>query len=220
MGPPSVSSHGHEEADEDERGIGSPGEELGVGEVGEAKDPHGEGETDRAERDDRPAQDPVREVLEEHQPSAPEGPPAPRRPRNTAPRSAFAASFASPALEPVAALDQHVATIRDPEGGARVLLDHEHRDPSRREPPHEIEDLRGHPRGEPGRRLVEEDQLRFGNEGAREREHLALAAGEDVRLAVLPLAEDRERRVGGVEPGGRGAARHGARRPPGGSRAP
>ena len=99
MGPPSVSVHRHEEADEDERGIGPPGEELGVGEVREAQDPHGEGEADRAERDDRPAQDPVRDVLEEHQPpaSASGAPPPSRRPRNTAPRSAFPAiSVASP----------------------------------------------------------------------------------------------------------------------------
>ena len=47
------------------------------------------------------------------------------------------------------------------------------------------------PRGriQAGRRLVEEDDLRIVDEGEGDRQALALAAGQDLRLGVPPLAE-------------------------------
>ena len=49
-----------------------------------------------------------------------------------------------------------------------------------------------HQRRQALRRLVEEEQLRAGEQGAGDGEHLLLAAGELASLAVEPLAQARE----------------------------
>src|SRR4029450_1449647 len=55
-----------------------------------------------------------------------------------------------------------------------------------------VEDLSHDERGEPQRRLVEEQELRPGYHRAAQREHLLLTAGECPRLLVTPLFEPGE----------------------------
>src|SRR5207249_7789505 len=65
----------------------------------------------------------------------------------------------------------------------------------------EVLDARGQAQG----RLVEEQDPRPGEEGAREREHLLLASGEGPRPLAEPLAEDGEAGEGLLEPGAVGS---------------
>jgi len=66
---------------------------------------------------------------------------------------------------------------------------------ARAEPGHQVEHLLDDDGREAGRRLVEEEQLRVGHEGAADRAHLLLAAGHGARELAAPLREARKQRV-------------------------
>ena len=57
---------------------------------------------------------------------------------------------------------------------------------------HDLEQLLDDHRRQPERQLVDHQQLRAGDEGLAEREHLLLAARQVAGLLVPPLAQDRE----------------------------
>ncbi len=94
------------------------------------------------------------------------------------------------------AVDQHEDAVGHGGGHAEVLLDQQHRD---RPLGGEVLEHRHHlvddDRREALGRLVHDEEPRVGEQRARDREHLLLAAGE-LRTAVrLALREPRERRV-------------------------
>src|SRR5207245_443135 len=79
------------------------------------------------------------------------------------------------------------------------LLDEEHGHALAIELADRVEDLPDDDRRESERRLVEEEQLRPRHEGARDREHLLLAARERPAELPPPLGEDRKQRADVVE---------------------
>src|SRR5439155_8815108 len=95
-------------------------------------------------------------------------------------------------LEAHAAGLEHVAAARDRERHVRVLLDQEHSDAALVDLADGPEDLAHQERREAERRLVEQQQPRPRHEGARDREHLLLAAREGARALAAALAQARE----------------------------
>ena len=88
---------------------------------------------------------------------------------------------------------EHVRALRGGKRDARVLLDHEHREPHLvRERGDELVEVAHDRRREPERRLVEQQQLRPRDERPSEGEHLLLTAGQGSRLLVPPALESRE----------------------------
>jgi hypothetical protein len=67
-----------------------------------------------------------------------------------------------------------------------VLVDHQDRLAARAQRPEAAPDLLAHQRRQPLGRLVEDQQARLGDQGAADREHLLLAAGELVAEVVAP----------------------------------
>src|SRR5258707_1115391 len=75
------------------------------------------------------------------------------------------------------AVDHDVAAMGEFQRVECVLLDQEYGELLLHvEPADRIEDLTRHQRGEPERRLVEQEQARAAHQGARDRQHLLLAA--------------------------------------------
>src|SRR4030081_1242507 len=73
---------------------------------------------------------------------------------------------------------ENVVRVRDPGERRHVLVDDQDRLALRLEPFHAAPDLGADERCQPFRRLVEDEQARIGHQGASDREHLLLAAGE------------------------------------------
>ena len=85
---------------------------------------------------------------------------------------------------------EHHAPVRDRERAARVLLDQHDGDavlPA--EPDHHVHDLRHDPGREPERRLVEQQHPRPRDQGARDHQHLPLAAGQGGRQLPAPVGQ-------------------------------
>src|SRR5262249_35399853 len=78
---------------------------------------------------------------------------------------------------------------------AHVLLDDEDRVPLLADAADQVEQAEHHDRGQPHRRLVEQDELGARHEGAPHREHLLLAAREAARPLAGALGEDGEEAV-------------------------
>ena len=97
--------------------------------------------------------------------------------------------------EPDLAVRHQVGAVGERDGALGALLDQQHRDAAladlgeRRED--DVDDLRR----EAERRLVEQQDIGPGDERARDRELLLLAAGERTRPAPRELLDDRELRV-------------------------
>ena len=83
---------------------------------------------------------------------------------------------------------------------ARVLLHKKDADPARVDLPHAIEHEPLERRGQPCRRLVEEQQPRLDHEGHRYGEHLALAAREGAGAGAPAVGEDGEQLDDGARP--------------------
>jgi hypothetical protein len=85
---------------------------------------------------------------------------------------------------------EHHAPVRDRERAARVLLDQHDRDAVlTAEPHHHVHDLRHDPGREPERRLVEQQHPRPRDQGARDHQHLPLAAGQGGRQLPAPVGQ-------------------------------
>src|SRR6266567_913713 len=88
------------------------------------------------------------------------------------------------------------------EGMKRVLLDQEDGELLLDvEGADDLENLPGDERGEPERRLVEQQEARPAHERARDRQHLLLAARERAAALVEPLAQPRKQDEDAVEIG-------------------
>ena len=86
--------------------------------------------------------------------------------------------------------------IGDRERAARVLLDEQHGEALVvDETLEQLEDLRHDPRGQPERRLVQEEQRGSCHQGAADDEHLPLASGQRRGRHVAALVERREEAV-------------------------
>src|SRR3984893_12920738 len=84
---------------------------------------------------------------------------------------------------------QHITVVGEVQGHIRVLLDEENGHPLFPvDPADDVEDLLDEPGGEPQRRLVQQDHLRPGHQGAADRQHLLLAArhGAGALLGARP----------------------------------
>ena len=88
---------------------------------------------------------------------------------------------------------EHIDTVGMRKRERHVLLAQQHRDVGGLSQPLERfrEGLQDD-RGESQRRLVEDQDLRLHHQGAADRQHLLLAAGQRLRHLALPLLEDRE----------------------------
>src|SRR5215469_4774459 len=100
----------------------------------------------------------------------------------------------------VAAVDENIPSMSEPERLARVLLHHGDGHPLRVDGGDGLEELPGGARGEAGRRLVEEQHGRLHHEGHGHGQHLALAAGERARGLSPLLGEDGETREDPLDP--------------------
>src|SRR5256884_4142956 len=87
------------------------------------------------------------------------------------------------------ALLEDVVRVGDPRQRGQVLVDQQDRLSARHEVLEAAPDLRPDERGEPLRRLVTDEQARVRHEGAADREHLLLAAGERAPEDALPGRE-------------------------------
>src|SRR5213592_3271107 len=87
------------------------------------------------------------------------------------------------------ALLEDVVRVGDPRQRSYVLVDQQDRMAARLEVPEAAPDLPPDERGEPLRRLVTDEQARVRHEGAADREHLLLAAGERAPEDALPGRE-------------------------------
>src|SRR5260370_32445073 len=94
-----------------------------------------------------------------------------------------------------AAVDHHIAAMRELEGVERVLLDQEYGELLLRvERADGLENLPGDERGEPERGLVEQQEAWPAHQRARDRQHLLLAARQRAAALVQPFAQTREQR--------------------------
>ena len=87
---------------------------------------------------------------------------------------------------------ENVGSIGDAEGPQCVLLDQQDRGPVAMDLRDGRENLVHHLRRKPERRLIEQQQLRPGQEAACDRQQLALAAGQRARPQGAALAQDRK----------------------------
>jgi hypothetical protein len=95
---------------------------------------------------------------------------------------------------------EHVAAVGERKRAAGVLLDHQDRDAEPVDLPHLLEDKLHQGRRQTGRRLVEQQHRGFGNERARHRDHLPLAARHRADLLAAPFCEAGKERVHRLEP--------------------
>src|SRR5437773_2245763 len=117
------------------------------------------------------------------------------------------------AVEHDAAALHHVAVVGDLQGHRRALLDDQDGDaklaPDLGEPAQQVRD---HHRRKPERQLVDQQQFRPADDGARDRQHLPLAAGKEAADAGLELPklgkELVDQRLAPPPLGRTGAARH------------
>ena len=117
------------------------------------------------------------------------------------------------------ALAHDVGVVGHAHGHAEVLLHQQDRLPGRLEPLDDPEDLVDDHRRQTLRRLVEEQQVGVGHERAGDREHLLLAAAQEVALVLAPLGQLGEDLEHLLERPGVGLAAASAR-PSSGSRPP
>ena len=94
---------------------------------------------------------------------------------------------------------QDGGAVGDPERQAGVLLHQQDGGAGLADLDQRVEDQPRHLRGEPQRRLVEEQEAGAPQQRAPDGEHLLLAAGERVGLLVEPLAEPREQGVDALQ---------------------
>ena len=95
-------------------------------------------------------------------------------------------------FEGIAAEIQHIATVRQGQRGAGVLLDHEDGDAGGVDLGHLLEHGLDEHRREAGRRLVQQQDAGLGHQGPGHGHHLALAAGHGAHELLAPLAQARE----------------------------
>src|SRR5438034_7457160 len=93
---------------------------------------------------------------------------------------------------------QHVRARGQGERAVRVLLDEQDGHPFGVDACDHVENLPGGTRGEAERRLVQEKQAWPDHEGARDREHLLLAARQGARELARALAEQGKEREGAL----------------------
>ena len=99
-----------------------------------------------------------------------------------------------------AAVDHDGDVLGDRRRNADILLDDEHRDIALLAEPHQhLLDLGDDDGRQPFGRLVHDQQLRIGQQRARDRQHLLLAAGELAAAIVLALGQARERVVDALD---------------------
>src|SRR5262245_51990976 len=96
------------------------------------------------------------------------------------------------AFEYDGAVVDHVHPVGELQRHLRVLLDEEHADALALELPDRAHHHFHDERREALRRLVEQEQIGAGHEGARDGEHLLLAAREQPALATQPFPQPRE----------------------------
>src|SRR5256712_4434979 len=94
---------------------------------------------------------------------------------------------------------EQVGPIDHPQHLLHVLLDDQHRQPAGADASHQLEHLLHEDRREPGGRLVEEEQSRFGHEGPADRAHLLLAPRHAAGELAAALAQAREQAIDDVE---------------------
>src|SRR5260370_24125780 len=83
--------------------------------------------------------------------------------------------------------------MRDLERGGGVLFDEKHGDFGFGvDLPYDVENLIDQKWREAKARLIKQEQSRLGHQGARDRQHLLLAAGEIARLGAGSIGETRE----------------------------
>src|SRR5439155_10723606 len=95
-------------------------------------------------------------------------------------------------MMPDRALLHEVDTLARRERQRDILLHEQNGDMLAPEHADDLADLRDHPRHEPLRRLVQQDDLGLQHHGAGDREHLLLAARQRSAGLVAPLGEHRE----------------------------
>src|SRR5262249_13728917 len=96
---------------------------------------------------------------------------------------------------------EEVSVVGDLQGLACVLLDHEDRQAARVDLPDLVEEAVQNLRRQAERGLVQEEESRPRHQGAGDREHLLLAAGERAGELCLSLAQPREQREDLVQSG-------------------
>ena len=87
---------------------------------------------------------------------------------------------------------QHVGTVGHLEGGARVLLDQQHRDAVVAQAGHDLQHLAHDQRRQAKRGLVQQQQARARHQRAADGQHLALAARQGGGHLRAPLPQARE----------------------------
>src|SRR5262245_53195030 len=102
------------------------------------------------------------------------------------------AELARGALVADVALLEHVDAVGEVEREIHVLLGEQDREPVGLEPADLLLQMIDHERGQPFRRLVEQQELGIAHQGARDRQHLLLTAGEEAARPVAQLAQGRE----------------------------
>ena len=179
-----------------QRRVGAPGDELAVGEVGEAEDRVGQRHADRAKADHGADQEAIGDELEVHAIDL-----LLRRAaeiklgdRRVVPEVGGAAGVA------VLAFGQHVGAVADAERGADVLLDEQDGDAGLADRFQAEEHGLDHLRRQAGRSLVEYQQLRPHHQGAGNRQHLPFAARHASGEDVPPLGEAREKGIHLADP--------------------
>ena len=108
--------------------------------------------------------------------------------KNSVARSATEISAAG-ASKPLAAGHQHHDVVGDAQGRGHVLLDEQHGDAGFAHPRHRLHGLADEFRRQPGRRFVEQQHFRIGQQRAGKGQHLALAAGQIAGQQLRPLGE-------------------------------
>jgi hypothetical protein len=97
---------------------------------------------------------------------------------------------------------EHDSLVGDAQRAACVLLDQQHREAGLAQPGGQLHDLGDDLRRQPERRLIQQQHPRPGHQGARDDEHLPLAAGQGPGRPVPGPGEDREPLVSlGQRPG-------------------
>ena len=94
---------------------------------------------------------------------------------------------------------EHVASVGDVEGHQRVLLDEQDRRALLVDLDDDLEDLLDEDRGQPHRRLVEQQERRMRHQRTADRAHLLLAARHRPGLLRLPLGQAREQMEDALE---------------------
>ena len=196
-----------------ERDVGAPGEEVAMGEVGEAQDRIGERDADGAEADHRPEDQAVEEDLRAHD----------ARLRAAGAEIELAdervvGERRGRALVGDPALDEDHGAVGDGESGAHVLLDEHDGDAGAVDRLQAVEDLADDLRRQAGRGLVEDQDRGLDDQRAGDGKHLALAAGERAGAGAGARGEVGEHAVERGDPPGAARLRQDSARRAGGSR--